>query len=68
MGSSKHASIRIRIDGTALDRLNQFSNQFRLSRTQLVALLAESATEEHIAQMLLNQTQQGNEQKVNSWE
>lgn len=51
------SSIRIRIEGDALVRLNTLSDQFRLSRTQIVALLVESVPEEDIVKALLNQNE-----------
>lgn len=50
-------SIRIRVEGAALERLNELSQQFRLSRTQLVALLVETVVEKDVADALLKQSE-----------
>lgn len=51
----KKPSIRIRVEGHALVRLNILSKQFRLSRTQLIALLVEEISEQDIANAMLHQ-------------
>lgn len=53
MSDSKQSSIRIRVEGEALSRLNALSDQLRLSRTQIVALLVETVPEEDIVKALL---------------
>lgn len=57
MSKKEHSSIRIRVEGDALTRLNELSNQFRLSRTQIVALLVETTSERDIANSLLRQSE-----------
>lgn len=57
VGSKNQTSTRIRVEGEALLRLNELSDQFRLSRTQIVALLVETATDTELANALLDQSE-----------
>jgi len=65
MGKSRHSSVRIRVEGTALDRLNELSSQFRLSRTQLVTVLMETVTDQQVIEALLEHPQEDKGEKVN---
>lgn len=56
MADDKQSSIRIRVEGDALVRLNELSDQFRLSRTQIVTLLVETVSKEDVAKALLQRT------------
>lgn len=63
MANDKSSSIRIRVEGDALDRLNVLSQQFRLSRTQIVTLLVESVSEQDVANAMLSRTIDTNQEQ-----